>query len=51
MKTQSKENSKSPEHKPIKVRLDYKTLIYLSRESSLKVWLKKYPDAKVVTTS
>jgi hypothetical protein len=31
----------------IKVRLDNKTFISLSR-SSLKIWLKKYPEAKVM---
>lgn len=41
---------KTSELKLIKVRLDYKTIITLSRMSALKAWLIRYPDAKVVTS-
>ena len=34
--------------KPIKVKLDYKTFVILSKLSSLKMWKKKFPNAKVV---
>ena len=50
MKNKFKETVGSSEQKLIKVRLDYNTLITISRMSSLDVWLKRYPEAKVVTS-
>ena len=35
--------------KLIKVQLDYRTFVTLTRMSSLENWLKRYPDAKVVS--
>ncbi|MEW6469845.1 MAG: hypothetical protein AB1458_13035 [Bacteroidota bacterium] len=32
----------------IKVRLDSKTIIILRSKQALKMWLSKYPDAKVI---
>ena len=49
MKTKIKEVLTASTQKLIKVRLDYKTLIYLTNIASLKVWLAKYPDATVIT--
>jgi hypothetical protein len=34
--------------KKIKVRLDYRTLIVLNDLSSLDVWRKRYPEARVI---
>ena len=34
----------------IKVQLDYKTVITLSRKASLEVWLRRYPEAKVIAS-
>ena len=34
--------------KKIKVRLDYKTVVIINRISSLEVWKKLYPEAKVI---
>jgi hypothetical protein len=48
MKTQIKEIISTSKQKLIKVRLDYKTLIYLTNIESLKTWLVKYPDAIVI---
>lgn len=48
MKTKAKKISAPPAGKPIKVRLDYRTIIVLKHISALQVWLKKYPQAKVM---
>lgn len=50
MKNQIKKIIKTSKHKLIKVRLDYKTVITLSRMSSLAVWLIRYPDAKLINS-
>jgi hypothetical protein len=34
--------------KLIKVQLDYKTTVFISRLSSLKLWIERYPNAKVI---
>ncbi|MGE0635037.1 MAG: hypothetical protein AB7P01_01245 [Bacteroidia bacterium] len=39
--------SKTPQ-KRIKVQLDYKTIITINRMESLKLWLERYPQAKVL---
>jgi hypothetical protein len=49
MKTQIKEIITTSKQKLIKVRLDYKTLIYITNISSLKTWLQKYPEATIIT--
>lgn len=48
MKTKIKEIITTSTQKLIKVRLDYKTLIYLSNIEALKTWLVKYPNAIVL---
>jgi hypothetical protein len=48
MKIATKDIAATLPPKQIKVQLDSKTLIYLRHSSSLKIWLKKYPEAKVV---
>ena len=50
MKNKIKEIIKTSKHKLIKVQLDYKTFITLPRMASLAVWLKKYPEAKVMSS-
>lgn len=35
--------------KLIKVQLDYRTVISISNIEKLKVWLVRYPEAKVIT--
>lgn len=50
MKNKIKEIIRTSKHKLINVRLDNKTFMTLWRMSSLEVWLKRYPDAKVVTS-
>jgi len=47
MKNQIKEIIKTT-HKMINVQLDYKTFITMWSMSSLKKWLIRYPDAKVI---
>jgi hypothetical protein len=49
MKTKLKNIITTSKRKLIKVRLDYKTLIYLTDIAMLKTWLVKYPEAIVVT--
>jgi len=49
MKTQIKDIITTSKQKLIKVRLDYKTLIYLTNIASLKTWLTRYPEATVLT--
>lgn len=41
---------KSTTAKLIKVQLDYRTVISISNIEKLKVWLIRYPEAKVITT-
>jgi hypothetical protein len=45
---QIKNVTTATDHKVIKVQLDYKTFITLSRLSSLAVWRHRYPDAHVI---
>ena len=47
MKT--KQKKAKVDRKLIKVQLDHCTYATISRLSSLEVWQKKYPDAKIVT--
>jgi len=49
MKTKIKDIATTSKQKSIKVRLDYKTLIYLTNIESLKTWLVRYPEASVIT--
>lgn len=50
-----KQNIKKPEYikntaaKLIKVQLDYRTVISISSIEKLKVWLTRYPEAKVIS--
>ncbi len=39
--------SKAPKTR-IKVQLDYKTIITINRLESLKAWIDRYPEAKVL---
>lgn len=50
MKNKIKEIIKKSKRKLINVRLDHSTIMTLSRMSSLKTWLKRYPEAKVITS-
>lgn len=34
----------------IKVQLDDRTIIFINRIASLAEWIKKYPNAKVIST-
>lgn len=36
------------EDNPIRIQLDHKTFITITKMSSLEVWRKRYPNAKVV---
>jgi hypothetical protein len=49
MKKQLKKIVETSKDKLIKVRLDYRTFVTLANRSSLQIWLKKYPDAKIVS--
>jgi len=42
-----KKIGKAPKNR-IKVQLDYKTIITINRMESLKAWIDRYPDAKVL---
>ncbi|MBA3705589.1 MAG: hypothetical protein H0W84_06720 [Bacteroidetes bacterium] len=47
MKTEKKVSA--PGQKKIKVQLDHCTYATISRMSSLKVWQKRFPEAKIMT--
>ena len=34
----------------IKVQLDHKTVITISRKESLKAWLNRFPEAKILSS-
>jgi hypothetical protein len=34
--------------KPIKLRLNYRTVVTVKSEAALKAWLERYPDAKII---
>ena len=48
MRNTIKKIIKTSKDKLIKVRLDQKTFITITKMSSLEVWLKRYPNATVV---
>jgi len=50
MKNKIKKIIRTSTQKLIKVRLDYRTFITLDHISSLKLWLERYPDAKVLSS-
>lgn len=50
MKNKIKKIIRTSENKLIKVQLDYRTIITLTKLSSLDAWLIRYPNAKVMTT-
>ena len=50
MKQKIKAQKSAPRSKHIKVRLDYRTFIMLPSLASLAMWIKRYPEAKVITT-
>ncbi len=35
--------------KKIKLQLDYKTFIIVNKMSSVKMWMQKFPDARVLS--
>ncbi len=35
----------------IKLQLDYKTIVVVTKESSLKMWMKKFPGAVILNSS
>ena len=39
---------KPTEGKVIKLQVDYRTIISVKTQSALEMWMKKYPNAKVV---
>lgn len=49
-----KENPGEPEKKrtkakkPIKLRLNYRTVVTVKSEAALKAWLERYPDAQII---
>ncbi len=49
MKKKALEQKSSPNSKHIKVKLDHRTFIMLPSMASLKMWIKRYPEAKVIT--
>lgn len=50
MRTKPKTTMPAPNPKSIKVQLDYKTVITISRIEALKAWLYRFPDAKVLVS-
>ncbi len=50
MKNKIKEYTAASGLESIKVQLDYKTVITLSRKASLEIWLRRYPEAKVIAS-
>ncbi len=40
---------KDPEGNPIKIKIDHRTFITVRTEAALKMWLERYPNAKVET--
>ena len=50
MKNKIKEIIKASQQKLIRVQLDYKTFMTISRPESLKAWLQRYPDAKIMSS-
>jgi hypothetical protein len=45
--------SKLPPYQPeqrIKVQLDERTIIFINRMASLEEWIKRYPNARVLST-
>ncbi len=49
MKAKIQKILETSKDKLIKVRLDYRTFVTLTNIAALDVWLKKYPDAKVIS--
>lgn len=49
MKAKIKKIIETSKDKLIKVQLDYRTFVTITRMSSLETWLKRYPDAKVIS--
>lgn len=39
---------KPTEGKVIKLQVDYRTVISVKSQSALEMWMKKYPNAKIV---
>ncbi len=48
MKAAAKKQVKVREKKPIKLRLNYRTVVTVRTEVSLRAWLEKYPEAVVI---
>lgn len=46
--TEKKQSTNSNLVKRIKVQLDHKTMIIINKLSSLEVWKKLYPEAKII---
>ena len=47
---QIKQKNITLDHPQIKVRLDHRTFIKLPRIESLAAWIKRYPDAVVISS-
>ncbi len=48
MKNVSKRKTKGPVRKPIKLRLNYRTVVTLKSEASLRTWMERYPEAVII---
>jgi len=48
MKHKTKEIVERPPHEVIKVQLDHRTFITVLHEASIKMWLLRFPNAKVI---
>lgn len=42
--------AKSKKEERFKLQLDYKTIIIVKSKEAVKMWLSKFPNAKLVTT-
>jgi hypothetical protein len=45
-----KQNSNWQPDQRIKVQLDERTVIFINKKSSLDEWIKKYPNARVISS-
>jgi len=48
MSSEEKKPAAIREKKPIRLRLNYRTVVTVRSEAALKAWLAKYPDAVIL---
>lgn len=48
MKANNKNKVKIAPGSRIKLQLDYRTIIYVSNQQALEMWMGKYPGAKIL---